>query len=106
MRTYLEANGQLDLGTPENVSSVLNHYIYTLGLGLSSRERTDGASGVTSCCPRVRMSNHLVSLVRRKLLSAADMALLLDHNYDSAIRFYGRVTEDSESEDEPSEDEY
>lgn len=105
VRTYLEAAGSIDVGNGRNIAALLNQYVSTLGLGIASKERTDGNSGVTSCCPRVRMSNFLRGLVREKKMDPHTLSILLDHSIESATRYYGRFEGESDESEKENEDE-
>ena len=95
---YLKEFGVPDVSCPENVASSCNSFIASLKLGLSSAERTDEKSGVTSCCPRVFLSNELQKLVERKVMTKERFNLLLDHSIESGALFYRRIDPDEESE--------
>ena len=74
------------------VSSYVNKWLEKLGSGLTRKEKADGNSGVSSCCPRVRLINTLIPMVEAGELDRTRYEILLGHRWETGMRYYRRET--------------
>lgn len=102
--TFLQTFGVPTISNEINVASSCNAWLATLGTGLTRREKMNGKSGLSSCCPRVNLSTTLGKEVIAGRLTKEEFNILLDHNIESSMIYYRRLS-DAEDMDEEAESE-
>ena len=96
---FLQTVGVPTISTETNVATACNAWLTSLGTGLTRKEKMNGKSGLSSCCPRVNLSTTLGQQVLNGKLSKELFNILLDHNIESSMTYYRRLS-DPETEDE------